>query len=351
MIHSQIIDEMVVAEKTNTYLSKHNVNSYLTNLEIHPDNKELQAILKYFNTSDVYLPLYQDIEFTSGTHIAIKLEMINQEDQKQGIHYRESLYHSHDFFEMVYVYQGSAVTDINGTVVTLQAGDLCLLNLQSVHKLIIPDEKSIIFNLLIRRELIMGNFMDLFKETDFMAFFYTNSLYANTSKSHFEIFHLKDKNVIACLYRIIEEFILKEPYYDMIMVSYMTSLLLHLTRLYQDKLDAKIKSKSAGAPNISEILRFIQENYSHRISLSDLASHFGYTERSMMRFLKQYVHHRFTDIVKEFRLNQACYFLRGSDDSIDDIARKTGFSSRSYFDKVFKSVFRQTPKDYRNRFK
>ncbi|MEX2784673.1 helix-turn-helix domain-containing protein [Streptococcus sp. H49] len=49
--------------------------------------------------------------------------------------------------------------------------------------------------------------------------------------------------------------------------------------------------------------------------------------------------------------NQACYFLRGSDDSIDDIARKTGFSSRSYFDKVFKSVFRQTPRDYRNRFK
>ena len=43
--------------------------------------------------------------------------------------------HKHDFFELIYVYQGCVVNVVDAHEVVLQQGDLCIMNASAVHTL------------------------------------------------------------------------------------------------------------------------------------------------------------------------------------------------------------------------
>ena len=97
MLKSKIIDEIIQRERKRPTFSHHHLNSYITNLPIEDSNKELKDILKYFQSAKVYLPLFQEKEFKHGLSIEVKAELTDEYDLLHGIHYRESLFHNHDF--------------------------------------------------------------------------------------------------------------------------------------------------------------------------------------------------------------------------------------------------------------
>lgn len=98
--------------------------------------------------------------------------MIDDYDLQHGIYYRESLYHNHDFFEIIYVYQGECKTIINNKKITINSKEACLFNLQAVHKLIISNPDTVVFNILIGKELLTETFLLLFQNTNFVSSFF-----------------------------------------------------------------------------------------------------------------------------------------------------------------------------------
>lgn len=346
MIHSETIDEMMAKERRNPSFSKHHINSYLTNLPVSEDNTELKAILKYFNDPSVYLPLHQAEEFKEGLSIEVRAEMIDADDKALGINRRESLYHNHDFFEMMYVYAGECTNDISGKQMRLRAGDLLLYNLQTVHKLIIDDPDAVVFNILAAREVICGLFLDLMKSEDPLMQFYVHSIY-DIPGDQFMIFHLsQDEGTAMILHDLIMEYVRKDAMYDKVMQADFLNLLIRLARLRSQRQTEKSVASKDGM-DVNEVLTYIHDNY-RTVTLQSLSDHYSYTTRSMIRFLKKYTTRTFSDIIREYRLLNACGWLKNTKMSIDDIALETGFSERGYFDKVFKARFRMTPFEYRN---
>ena len=126
MTRSETIDRIMAEERKKPSFSKHHINSYLTNLPVDKENNELRGILKYMDDPSVFLPLTQTQEFRNGLSIEVRAEMIDADDEALGITRRESLYHNHDFFEMMYVYSGTCVNYISGKEMKLQEGDLLL---------------------------------------------------------------------------------------------------------------------------------------------------------------------------------------------------------------------------------
>lgn len=55
--------------------------------------------------------------------------------------------------------------------------------------------------------------------------------------------------------------------------------------------------------------------------------------------------------ILEVRIHRAKLMLELSDMNINEIAKASGFSSSSYFIKVFKNTINQTPQEYRNEHK
>ena len=55
----------------------------------------------------------------------------------------------------------------------------------------------------------------------------------------------------------------------------------------------------------------------------------------------------YTELVQKKRLNQACFLLRSTALSVLDISMAVGYENFSYFHRIFKQTFGQTPRQYR----
>ena len=339
-----IINEMIRNERIRPGFTAIHLNSYLTNLPVENDNAELKGILRYFSSPEVYLSLYQKEEFVNGLSLEVKAEIFHDEEIRAGINYRESLFHNHDFFEMMYVYSGTCRNVIGHKEMRLEAGDLLLYNLQTVHKLILDDPEAVVFNILAGREVFSKSFLNLFSENNPVLQFYIHSLY-DIPGDQYCAFHLSGNEALNPLHNMIAEFIQKDEMYEKVMYLDFQSLLVRLARIRLSTRSGLSVTYHEGL-NINDVLMYIHDNYTD-VTLQSIADHFSYTTRSMIRFLKKYTHKTFTEILRDFRLLSACNMLRYSNTSIDEIALQTGFSERSYFDRVFKQTFAVTPAEYR----
>ena len=101
--------------------------------------------------------------------------------------------------------------------------------------------------------------------------------------------------------------------------------------------------------DIVRVISYISVNY-REITLEDLADHFNYTKRTMIRLIKKYTYRTFSNLVMEFRMNRACALLKEDRLTIEEIASEAGYGDRGYFDKVFKQYHRITPARYRKEY-
>lgn len=100
---------------------------------------------------------------------------------------------------------------------------------------------------------------------------------------------------------------------------------------------------------IETIVNYINENYSEPLTLEGISSHFYLQPSYVCRLFKSNLGLTFTAYLNQVRIKKAEIMLVTTDNSILNISQNTGFSSQSYFNKVFKKAMTITPQEYRNR--
>lgn len=110
--------------------------------------------------------------------------------------------------------------------------------------------------------------------------------------------------------------------------------------------DAKIyKSR-----RIEKVYNYMLENYSRKISLSEVAELVGMTEVSFSRFFKKRTSRSFIDSLNEIRLGYATRMLIDTTTSIAEICFSCGFNNISNFNRIFKKKKGCTPKEFRENY-
>ena len=96
----------------------------------------------------------------------------------------------------------------------------------------------------------------------------------------------------------------------------------------------------------SQILFYIDENYTSDLSLGSLATHFGYSESYISHYFKARFNVTFNKYVRLIKLKRAVTLMRDRKNSITYCAMESGFSSVRSFYRAFLDEFRCTPKEY-----
>lgn len=103
---------------------------------------------------------------------------------------------------------------------------------------------------------------------------------------------------------------------------------------------------------VREAVAYINANYYKPISLNDVAQHVGVSGEHLSRTLKNSLKKGFKDFLIEKRIEEAKQLLiRYPELSISDLSEKTGFSSSSHFNTVFKSETNYTPLKFRQKWR
>ncbi|SMD16984.1 AraC family transcriptional regulator [Pedobacter nyackensis] len=103
---------------------------------------------------------------------------------------------------------------------------------------------------------------------------------------------------------------------------------------------------------LSNIINYIMQNYKNVITLKDVSEIAFMTPQAFCRYFKKHTGRKFISFLNEVRINEACknLILGKKSDCISLVAYSTGFNSITNFNRVFKSITGNSPKDYVNTY-
>jgi len=98
---------------------------------------------------------------------------------------------------------------------------------------------------------------------------------------------------------------------------------------------------------ITHVQDWLDENYTINIKVSELASLFGYSERTLSRHFQEAAHIPILQYQQLIRLQKAKQLLLETDFSINHISYQIGYENVSFFIRLFNKYFNDTPASWR----
>ena len=134
-----------------------------------------------------------------------------------------------------------------------------------------------------------------------------------------------------------------QPQDEAAMVGY---LYLFIAALMKETIAGKPHSTSSSSQYVLNAIKYIQFNYSHDISIDDVAKSVGVSRSHLYRVFMLNVGKSPIDYLTEYRVNEACKLLRAGHLSIAEVAVSVGFFDQFYFSRVFKRAKGVPPSKY-----
>ena len=97
---------------------------------------------------------------------------------------------------------------------------------------------------------------------------------------------------------------------------------------------------------LMQVYQYVEEHYKDG-ELTSLAARLHCDLTWLSRAIRRLSGCTYTELVQKKRLNQACFLLRSTALSVLDISMAVGYENFSYFHRIFKQTFGQTPRQYR----
>lgn len=248
-------------------------------------------------------------------------------------------WHFHKEIEMTYLKTSYKEVYANNKKYILSPGDIILINGQIPHK-------TISYN---KAEFVLLQFCPKRKEIEemfpFASFFVKQAedgviIIKNGTK-------LNDL-IKRIMIQIEDEFQKKDYCFDKFIDAYTNQI---LACLYRERILSEANEKhfieTASVQKIAPVIKYINSNYSEQIKLSKLSEIICVDKTHLCRLFKTLTKSTLSEYINYVRILHAEQLLLNTDKLILEICEETGFSSVSYFAKVFKGKNGITPKKYR----
>ncbi|MCI9079466.1 MAG: AraC family transcriptional regulator [Lachnospiraceae bacterium] len=128
-------------------------------------------------------------------------------------------------------------------------------------------------------------------------------------------------------------------------------MLLFYYYVYRDRLASRRQDNSAYMDTLMEISLYIQENCQYPLTLETLGRKFHMSPKYFSVYFQKHFARNFSDYLMAVRIENAKKLLAGTDAGMELVAQQSGFSSSSYFIRVFRETSGITPGQYRKEFK
>lgn len=234
-------------------------------------------------------------------------------------------YHSH--LEIFYVTSGKYEITINNQSLTLHKDQLSIADSFDEHsyKSLSSDANNVFITI---PDAFTSKFDAWKKRKKFINNFITEQSIAKKFKTFFDLLLEFEGDVPSSLY--VEGIVL-------------TILGLILQNLPLSDLEDKNNTI------LSDITHYINDHFTEKISLDDIAKHFGYSRYYFSKIFNKNFNCHFSDYVNSVRCRNVISLLKASpNQTILNAIINSGFSSPSSFYKFFKEYYKISPSEIRN---
>ncbi len=240
--------------------------------------------------------------------------------------------HFHDEYELYYLMSGTRLFFIENRVYPMVTGCLTFVDGEHMHRAFSKsDMPHTRFIVCIRKNVLKQENSKLTEP------FIKGGCIALSSKEQIQI-------------ELIIRQIIEECSHSRTMQHEYIALLVHQLLIYTfRRYHTPAHSIEYGGADIIKLLRYIDENYTRRITLGELCDYLNISISHLTRLFKTSTGYTIIEYINNMRIRKASGLLLHTDIPVSEIALETGFSSFSYFGKLFRACYGISPLRYRSR--
>lgn len=97
----------------------------------------------------------------------------------------------------------------------------------------------------------------------------------------------------------------------------------------------------------SNLLHYIQSNFTDSLTLNDLTATFYISKKRISDMIRNATGRSFSQYLIDVRLEEAVNLLRNTELPIAEVALRSGFSSNSVFSQIFHKRYQMSPSSFR----
>lgn len=280
---------------------------------------------------------------TTGNSAAVsfsELRMVLDSPKTQS--HMHEMAHWHDELEGIYVLTGSMDFYLDDRKLTLSSGDFLLITSSAMHYSKAHDEKdSLFFRLFIQPALFSASeslhplllpFLED-RESEFLL------LRAEKNPENL-------KDLLLRMHKLLET----RPAGFPLECAGLVHIL--LARLYPLIHQSDVIMGTHMGPDVEaqrRMIAYIRKNYPEKITLADIAEAGLMSRSKCCQLFKKYVNRTPMDFLNTYRLEMSLRLLKETERPISDISLSCGFTSQSYFTKLFTERYHMTPSGCRKK--
>lgn len=200
------------------------------------------------------------------------------------IRYLPANYHAHEFFEMIYVLNGSCYNFFENQTYELKKGDVVIIAPRTTHAISGFTDDLEAFNILIRKSTFNASFFGLLEDKDILSHFFLNALYENSKR--FLYFHTKPAaDLSEGILLMTEEINKTDGYSQRMLKNILDTFFIRLLRGLQTN-QVSLDTEAGEESEIIDMLQYLQNHFAE-VSIADLSKKFNYSQRQIARILKK----------------------------------------------------------------
>ena len=253
------------------------------------------------------------------------------------------MWHWHKELEWTYVLEGQIRYQVNEQIHDLKAGQGLLCNSNMLHTGHPVDDGDCHYVSITFHPRLLEGYKDSFLKEKYADRIVENPsipCLALTASSQWQLDILEKLRHVERLYQTQKEVKDFDFQIYLLLMEIWRIVCSHVTNVSDVQMTARNMER------LKQILTYIHTNYQEKISLEDIAAEVNICPSECCRFFKKHMRESLFDYLLNYRIEQSLALLGKGTESITEIAVQCGFSSSSYFSRVFRERMGYSPREY-----
>ncbi len=290
---------------------------------------------KHIGNDFIPIRLY-DILIDSDNRVFIEtVAGLGKEIETEVCSFGTKIPHHHTYYELILVLDGAPTLQLDHHFLALLPGDLVLIGANELHNISGPCHHYVV-------NIEPQSLLQLKSKVDdiFPRSISGKRLSANTA------YQEAYREILGHIHSIRELYESKPVGYNLRLIGSMFGLLgaidgyAHSYRLSGSDTSAVT---TTDRKRMTQIVDYISAHYMEPLTLEEVSKVVSLAPTYFCRFFKRTMGSTFFEYLNHYRASQAEVLLNTTDLSVTEISEATGFSSISYFDKVYKKIKGRSP--------
>ncbi len=260
----------------------------------------------------------------------------------KGVEPRSRVLHNHPGIEINLILEGSSKIVISGRKYSCRRGDIVIIGEGAIHRAWDSDDATFLVAIF-TKEILVDERAPAF-ERKFLLPFLALPQGVSPVIAPDAPFHDELADELLAIEREAGE---RGNSYRLMIKARLLVFSALLTRTLRIEDDSPILRRGLGDRRIETVKAFVEEYYSEKILVSDMAERVNMSRTNFARIFREEVGTTPLDFLIQTRIRHAAEMLLAGDRKVIDVANDCGFSSLSNFISCFKRITGVLPHAYR----